>query len=293
MSELSTTYYDLPVVKAAPWKWYIPAYFYVGGLAGASSTLGGAVSLLGRHELAPLARDLRWISAIGEAVGAGLLVADLGMPSRFHHMLRVRPTSPMSVGTWILSAAATASGLGVLRELLGKPPSPALEATAAVAGSMLATYTGVLVGNTALPAWHATREQLPLLFAASSASSAASLLELRGARNRREARVVKTFSIGAKVAELAATYAVERAAGEGVVGKPLREGRSGLLWRGAKWLQGASLAATLLPGQSRIAGALGTASAVMMRFAVVEIGHATARDPRATFEPQRVLASAR
>src|ERR1043165_4596553 len=29
------TYYDLPVVKVAPWRWYIPTYFYVSGLAGA------------------------------------------------------------------------------------------------------------------------------------------------------------------------------------------------------------------------------------------------------------------
>src|SRR5262245_41320245 len=39
------TYYDLPVIKAAPWKWYIPAYFYVSGLAGAAASLAGALEL--------------------------------------------------------------------------------------------------------------------------------------------------------------------------------------------------------------------------------------------------------
>jgi hypothetical protein len=33
----SDTYYDLPVVKAAPWRWFISTYFYLGGVAGAAA----------------------------------------------------------------------------------------------------------------------------------------------------------------------------------------------------------------------------------------------------------------
>ncbi len=39
------------------------------------------------------------------------LVHDLGKPSRFVNMLRVaKPTSPMSVGTWILSVYGPVAG---------------------------------------------------------------------------------------------------------------------------------------------------------------------------------------
>jgi hypothetical protein len=58
------------------------------------------------------------------------------------------------------------------------------------------------------------------------------------------------------------------------------------LWRAAKWLGVASLAATVLR-RDRLAGVLGTVSALAGRFAIVEAGRASAADPRATFEPQR------
>jgi hypothetical protein len=58
------------------------------------------------------------------------------------------------------------------------------------------------------------------------------------------------------------------------------------MWRGARWLGIASLAATVLR-QPRVAGLLGTAANVLGRFAIVEAGRASATDPRATFEPQR------
>ena len=67
------------------------------------------------------------------------------------------------------------------------------------------------------------------------------------------------------------------------VAQPLRDNRK---WRAAKWLGVASLAATLLR-RDRLAGVLGTASALLGRFAVVEAGRASAADPRATVELQR------
>lgn len=271
------TYYDLPVVKTPPWKAYIPTYFYAGGLAGAASTLAAAASL-GRQPR--LARRLHWIAAIGEAAGAACLIADLGRPARFIYMLRVfRPTSPMNVGTWILSAAGASSGLALLsRRERGLGFAGAL---GAVSGAMLSTYTGVLVGNTAIPIWDATRTRLPIHFAASSASSLASLLELLGHERR-------GYSIAAKAAELATGVAVERAARAAGLDAPLREGRSGWMWRGAKWLGVASLAATVV-GRPKLAGVLGTTSALLGRFAIVDAGKASAANPRATFESQRRL----
>jgi len=253
------TYYDLPVVKAAPWRWYVPAYFYAGGLSGAAATL-----------------QMHALASIGHAASGALLIADLGRPARFYKMLRVpRPTSPMSVGTWILTAAGASSALALVK------PSRFSEIASACAGAMLSTYTGVLIGNTAVPVWKATRRRLPLWFAAASSASLASLLEL-GGRERR------AYSVLAKTADLVGAHAVERAAEAAGVARPLRESRK---WRVSKWLGAASLIASLWPGTGRkrtlIAGALGTASALLARFAVIDAGRASADDPRATFGLQQ------
>ena len=81
----SDTYYDLPVVKPAPWRWYVAAYFHAGGVAGAAASLAGAVQLSGDPRLHALERRLHWIAVLGEAAGAALLIADLGRPARFLH----------------------------------------------------------------------------------------------------------------------------------------------------------------------------------------------------------------
>ncbi|HET9594271.1 MAG TPA: polysulfide reductase, partial [Anaeromyxobacteraceae bacterium] len=44
-SEEGPSYYGMPVLKEPVWKWYIPAYFYVGGAAGAAAALGAAAQL--------------------------------------------------------------------------------------------------------------------------------------------------------------------------------------------------------------------------------------------------------
>jgi hypothetical protein len=145
---------------------------------------------------------------------------------------------------------------------------------------MLSTYTGVLVGNTAIPILNATRRALPIWFAASSAASVASLLELAAPRRPR------SYVLGAKLADLVCREVVADAARAAGVAAPLRDGHAATLWKAARWLSVASLAGTLL-GRRRVAGVLGTAAALLSRFAVVEAGHASAADPRATFAPQR------
>lgn len=295
------TYYDLPVVKPPPWKAYIPAYFYVGGVAGAASALSTASWLSRRRDLEALARKSRWIGLIGDAASAALLIADLGRPLRFLNMLRVfRPTSPMNLGTWILTGSGMANGVAaILADSRGawQRVEQAAGVTAGVLGLPLTTYTAVLLSNTAVPLWARSHRALPILFGASATSSLASVLELVGPSSPGERRVVRTLSSAAKGAELAAMRALERDVGHGRVGRPLRHGSSGTLWKTAKLLGIASLAASLWPGSSRrrglLAGALGTAGALAMRFAIVEAGKASARDPRATFEPQRRQLEAR
>src|SRR5204862_121720 len=80
------SYYGRPILKRPVWKWWIPAYFFSGGLAAGSSALALGAQLSGRSMLR---RRARVVSLVGITFGAVCLVADLGRPSRFHHMLRV------------------------------------------------------------------------------------------------------------------------------------------------------------------------------------------------------------
>lgn len=291
------TYYDQPVVKAPPWKWYIPAYFYAGGAAGASSVLAMATQLGGESELQPLMRKARWVGTVGVGLGAVLLIADLGKPARFINMLRVfRPTSPMNVGTWILTGSGMANGAGVVL-----PDRWWITRAAGVLGGVfglpLSTYAAVLLSNTAVPLWARSRRMLPLLFGASAMSSAASLFELCGAANHVEHRVIRSLAVTGKAGELLAMRAVERELGQSRVRQPLYQGKSRTWWKAAKVLGTAGLIASLWPKSARrtrvAAGLLGTAGAVAMRFAIVEAGKESARDPRATFEPQRARVQAK
>lgn len=289
------TYYDRPVLKRPVWSWEIPLYYFTGGAAGASFVLGAAAQLDGSGALTPLIRRCHWAGIIGSTISGGLLISDLGRPSRFLNMLRVfRPTSPMNMGVWILSGAAPAAMLGGL--LLRRPGilgvlGESFGFVSGLFGMGLATYTGVLVGNSAIPVWQVSRRILPILFGASAVSSAGSLFDLF-TQTARERRIIYTFGTLGKLGELGAAMAMEQqSAGIPTVAKPLRSGKSGFLWRAATALTAASLLTSLLPNASRkrrcIAGALGVAGSLALRYAVHSAGYASAGDPRATFHLQR------
>jgi hypothetical protein len=165
-------YYDRSILKQPTWKSEIGIYFFAGGLAGASAVLSFMARLAGNRRLE---RSALINAMTGTILSPLLLIQDLGKPSRFHHMLRVfKPTSPMSIGTWILSgfgasitAAAASESLEVAR-----PLGFAAHAGSAMLGPALATYTAVLVSDTAIPAWHRGRREMPFVFAGGSAASA-------------------------------------------------------------------------------------------------------------------------
>ncbi len=290
------TYYDRPVLKEPVWTLEIPLYYYVGGAAGASLVLGAAAQLDRSGDLHNLVRRCHWSGIIGSTIAGGLLISDLGRPERFLNMLRVfRPTSPMNMGAWILSGAApTAITAGLLMTRPGYwgKLGDLFGFASGLFGMGLATYTGVLVANTAIPVWQQSGRVLPILFGASAMASAGSIFDML-LENPRERRITYTFGTIGRVAELAAAVAMERqAAKRPLVAKPLKSGASGLLWKAATALTAASLITSLLPNRTRkkrvIAGVLGTAGSLALRFAVHQAGAASARDPQATFEPQRL-----
>ena len=112
-----TSYYGRPVVKPAPWGHEVAAYLFLGGVAGGSGLLAAGAQLTGRTTLR---RNARLSALVAVALGAVALVKDLGRPERFVNMLRtVKLTSPMSLGSWILSAFS--AGIGVAAVVRGRP----------------------------------------------------------------------------------------------------------------------------------------------------------------------------
>lgn len=113
------SYYGRGVIKPVPWEWPIPTYLFFGGLAGGSQLLATGAYLTGNE---PLQRVTRLTTAVAVAVSGASLIGDLGRPERFYNMMRVaKLSSPMSVGTWILSGfsggAMPLAALEVLRML--------------------------------------------------------------------------------------------------------------------------------------------------------------------------------
>jgi len=277
------SYYGLPLLKESVWQWPIPTYFYVGGLAGASAALAAAASLLGAGKLRRIARRGRFIAAGGAVASAALLIQDLGIRRRFLYMLRVfRPTSPMNLGTWLLTGFGAAATGALLPGRVGR----GFACASGILGLPLTSYTGVLLTNTAVPLWSEARTTLPPVFVASAAASAASAFELMRL-SPRERRVVRRMAIAGKVAELLNDVAMEREVSRVKrVAQPLHQGSSGALWRSATACKAASLALSLLPRKPRWAwvagGVLGTLGALATRFAIFQGGKASARDPHAT-----------
>jgi hypothetical protein len=230
------TYYGRPLLKEPVWKWMVPAYYFVGGAAGASLIIGAAAQLDRSGKLDHLMRRCHWTGVIGSAVSGGLLILDLGKPSRFHYMLRVfRPTSPMNMGVWIIPTVAPSAMVAALfgnrRGFLGKIGDVSGMA-AGLAGLALSTYTGVLVANTAVPVWQESRRILPILFGASAMASAGSIFDL-AFEDPRARRVTYTFGTIGRVAELAASLVLERHAAriDPRIARPLNTGSSGMLYR--------------------------------------------------------------
>lgn len=286
---MSDSYYGRPVLKEPVWKPEIPAYFFTGGLSGASAVLSLLARLSGRDRLA---RATLLTGAAADAASPLLLIRDLGRPERFLNMLRVvKPTSPMSVGSWILLGSGTASGGAAMLNLARRAPrlELAAESVAAALGPALSTYTAALVANTAVPVWHEARDDLPAVFAASSLASAGAAGTLLAPPE--EAGPARRFAVGGVAAGLLAERRMHVRLGP-FLAEPYRTGRAGLLTRAARAgaLAGAALVAAggrRRPGVARTGAALVLASELTLRFAVMEAGRQSARDPRYTVEPQR------
>jgi formate-dependent nitrite reductase membrane component NrfD len=282
------SYYGRPVVKPPVWTPEVPWYFFTGGLTGAAATLALAAEWR-RNE--PLARGARAVAMGAGTVSPTLLISDLGRPERFLNMMRVfRPTSPMSVGSWLLAVAGASNGIAAAWKLFGwfEPLSLPARIAAGLTGPPMTTYTAALIANTAIPVWREARAELPFVFAGSAAAAAGgAVAALTPASHAGPARRLTLF--GAATEEVAGVL-MERRLGE--LGRPYHEGDALRYARLARTLTWTGAALVAIGGRrSRAAavagGAMTLAGSAARRWSVFKAGHASALDPAYTVGPQR------
>jgi formate-dependent nitrite reductase membrane component NrfD len=304
------SYYDISMLKAPVWGWEIAAYFYLGGISAGSFLIARAAHLMGDDRYKDVSRAGAYLSLLTLLPCPPLLIHDLGDPKRFHHMLRVwKPSSPMNLGTWALTAYSGAVTADVVHQYLSDHPDSLPSGTRAKLAKLMnngtllllrdaagiplallvAGYTGVLLSCTANPLW-CQNPWLSPLFAASAISSGAQALSLTlDLTSKSDATPSQTAlqRIGtlANVAEGVALAGFNKHAGEKAA--VLRTGKQASTHAFAI---GATVAATVLralpvPKKLRkpvriLASLLGLSSAFAMRWAMVHGGHGAANDPR-------------
>lgn len=190
------------------WQWWILGYFFFGGISGGSYALGTLLRLAGD----PRDRSASQIAYIASFVALIpcpiFLIADLGQPIRFWHMLldtsngglAFRPDSPMSLGSWALLLFGLFSFVSFLGALAERGTVRALSPLARTVQGLPATvwgvigtglgfficgYTGVLLAVSNQPVWSDAAWALGGMFLASALAGSAALL-LLFARSRRD-----------------------------------------------------------------------------------------------------------
>lgn len=280
-------YYGRPVVKPHQWKPSIPAYFWIGGTAGVAAVHCAIERLRGNDALADVQRNVAFAGAL---LAPALLISDLGVPSRFYKMLRVfKTSSPMSIGSWVLSGFGAMTGGAVLFGALGvKPLARVCEAGAALLGPPLATYTAVLIANTATPVWHEAHAELPFVFIASGIAGAGAT----GAAFAPPASAgsARRMMIAGALGMAGTANAMEKRLGT-FMAEPYERGKGGAFKRTSAFLSIAGAAVGIAGGRSRTAtraaAAMVALGGMFERFAIFAAGKQSAQDPKYTLEPQR------
>lgn len=286
-------YYGQAILKPPVWTWEIPVYFFVGGIAGMAAVIAFAAAVF--HHV-DLARMSILLAAIGAIVSPILLTLDLGRPRLFLNMLRVfKYKSVMSMGAWIVTffgACAIPALLafelhrrhlfiGNLDQLI-RIVAALLIFASAILGLLLATYTGVLLGATAIPAWYLHRVLLPIHFGTAGLGSAAALLELF----RHRIPALNAVGFVAAIGESLLWLWLELDK-HGAADRALYEARSGWLIRCGEIFSGPGALLLRLVGFVPFAAISFLAGAVLSRFGWVSAGKICACDPEAVLAAQK------
>ena len=271
------SYYGRPAIKASPYRWKVALYTFLGGLAGAAQVIATLADLVSERKYRPLIKAGRVIAALnGTLVGPALLVADLHTPQRWYNMLRIfRRTSPMSIGSYVLTAFGGFSALSLVPRVERVTQIPA-----AIAGAGMASYTPALLAATATPLWSSAPRALGAEFASAAfASGAAALMLVSSEKSLEAAACAATLAYGA------ASYAASREHRRKRVERALKHGRWAKMHKAGLGLSIAlplaCFAMNAIYGRSRerslVAAAGILAGAFLSRWALFEAGNESAR----------------
>jgi hypothetical protein len=287
-------YYGQPVVKPPVWTWEVPLYFFFGGIGGMSPVIAFNAVLFDHVDLA---RAAMWIAAIAGAVLSPiLLIMDLGRPHLFLNMLRVfKHRSAMSMGAWILTVFGMSAvpGLialelhahqifpGMLDQLL-RFAADIFIFGAAIFGTLLATYTGVLIGATAIPAWFLHRTLLPIHFGTAGLGSAAAVLELLG--HRIPALNFIGFYAAAVETALLIWLSIDK---HGAADRAIHEHSSGWMIRIGEIFAGPLPLVLRLLGLIPLAAISFLVGSLVSRIGWIAVGKVSGSDPESVFAAER------
>lgn len=286
-------YYGEPVVRSPVWTWEIPVYLFVGGLSGMAAVIA-LIGLIFHH--GDVARTAMWLAAIGAVLSPMLLILDLGRPRLFLNMLRVfKHQSPMSVGAWILFGFGGCAVPGLIalevhvQQIFTGGFDQFLHVVAfllvlgsAFCGMFLATYTGVLLGATAIPAWFLHRTLLPIHFGVAGLGSAAALLELLGHR------IAPLGALGFFAAGIETILWIWLGVDKhGKADRALHQSHPGWLIRSGEILSGPLALILRLVNFIPLAAISFLLGALISRFGWIWAGKVCGRDPEAVFASQR------
>jgi formate-dependent nitrite reductase membrane component NrfD len=299
-------YYGIPPIKEHTWTWEVPVYFWLGGIGAGSHLISTVAQLLGWKDEA-FFRTTRYTVLGTMILSPILLIMDLGRPERFYNMLRVvKLRSPMSSGSWALTIFGVLSGLIAAAQaardgLLGRDnilvrlvktfiPDRLLSVLALPVGLYVGLYSGVLLSATSVPMWGRNYLLMGPTFLSSGLSTGLSAISFIlhlgdwGEKKtlealRRTERVSLVLEGGLLVASLARM---------GRWGKPLYAKELAPLFLGGAVLGGVLAPFALLSGRetrgkSLLSSVLALLGGLALRFAVIEGGRHSAREPQATF----------
>ena len=299
-------YYGIPPIKEHTWTWEVPVYFWLGGIGAGSQLISTVAQLLGWKDKA-FFRATRYTVLVTMILSPILLIMDLGRPERFLNMLRIlKLRSPMSTGSWALSVFGGLSGLIATAQaaqdgLLGRDnilarlvktfiPDRLLSVVALPVGLYVGLYSGILLSATSVPMWARNFLLMGPTFLSSGLSTALSAISFVlhlgewGEKRTLEAlRRAERISLLIESALIAASLLRM-----GRWGKPLYSKRLAPLFFGGTIVGGILAPFALLSGrESRPRGLLASVLVLLgglaLRFAMVEGGRLSARDPQATF----------
>jgi formate-dependent nitrite reductase membrane component NrfD len=304
-------YYGVPMLKRPLWHWHIALYFFCEGVSAGAFIMASLADLFGGGRLTKLSRAGYYVSLLAIIPCPPLLIADLGVPSKFHHMLRIfKPSSPMNLGAWSLTAYSLPLQMIALRHLaadtrvlpewlrrllLRLVPERLAGILGIPTGLLMVGYPGVLLSTTSTPVWSRTR-LLGALFSASSmvtgAAATSLALAFMGGDNRASLSRLEKIERLASLCEGAALtgYLVTT----GKAAKPLLKGK--YLWH--TLLAGSAIAAHLVPLKPArkpkrslmatvLRSALTLAGGMALKWAIVYAGRKSAEDPRAARHASR------